>query len=561
MSIKEYEVGKFHDKFHNVNSTADNTNIEEDRWTFDVSNEYPPTAYKVFAEFLDKSYLTDVEVICGERKLKCHRIILAGCSPYFKMMFMSGMEETRSDSITINDVDEKCLFDLIKFAYTGKVEIDIENVQNLLYTSDILQIESVAHACCRFMKHHLHPSNCIGVRAFAEQHNRVELMEYADQYARENFDKIVKCDDFERMTEMALVQMIQSDDTNVPCEEEIYHAIIKWVQYNSVERSQLLPKLLTCLRLQLLEINFFLENVAKEPILKENLECRDILDEVKIFHLRNKTSQIRGQRPRKSYSGVIFCVGGRGAAGDPFKSVEWYDVSRDQWLPIPDMSTRRRHVGVVAFKSKLYAIGGHDGADHLASGEVYDPRTNKWSPISPMSTMRRGIALASLGPDGPIYSVGGLDDNTCYAIVERYDPVANNWEQVAPMLVPRGGVAVAAHNGQLYAIGGNDGQASLESCERYDPHLNKWSYVAPMSIRRAGAGIAELDGLLYIVGGFDDNAPLDSVERYCSNKNQWTEIVSMSSPRGGVGVAALGGSFDKKGLSNYIKNINYLPSR
>ena len=46
--------------------------------------------------------------------------------------------------------------------------------------------------------------------------------------------------------------------------------------------------------------------------------------------------------------GVVFCVGGRGASGDPFKSIECYDLRRDRWFQVAEMSVRRRHVGVVA---------------------------------------------------------------------------------------------------------------------------------------------------------------------------------------------------------------------
>jgi kelch-like protein 8 len=37
---------------------------------------------------------------------------------------------------------------------------------------------------------------------------------------------------------------------------------------------------------------------------------------------------------------------------------------------------------------KLYAVGGHDGNEHLKSGEMFDPLTNKWQPIAPMSKLR-----------------------------------------------------------------------------------------------------------------------------------------------------------------------------
>lgn len=53
-------------------------------------------------------------------------------------------------------------------------------------------------------------------------------------------------------------------------------------------------------------------------------------------------------------SGVLFCVGGRGASGTPFKTIECYDPRKDQWIHVVDMSTRRRHVGVVAVGGQLF---------------------------------------------------------------------------------------------------------------------------------------------------------------------------------------------------------------
>ncbi len=57
--------------------------------------------------------------------------------------------------------------------------------------------------------------------------------------------------------------------------------------------------------------------------------------------------------PRKSTAGVIFCVGGRGTNGDPFRSVEAYDLRKNRWFAVTDMGVRRRHVAVVAAYQKL----------------------------------------------------------------------------------------------------------------------------------------------------------------------------------------------------------------
>ena len=61
-----------------------------------------------------------------------------------------------------------------------------------------------------------------------------------------------------------------------------------------------------------------------------------------------------------------------------------------------------------------FAIGGHDGEQHLESAECFDPETNVWAPVASMSVRRRGIAVGAL--EGAVYAVGGLDDSTCFQV-------------------------------------------------------------------------------------------------------------------------------------------------
>lgn len=51
-------------------------------------------------------------------------------------------------------------------------------------------------------------------------------------------------------------------------------------------------------------------------------------------------------------SGVLFCVGGRGGSGDPFRSIECYSITKNSWFFGPEMNSRRRHVGVISVEGK-----------------------------------------------------------------------------------------------------------------------------------------------------------------------------------------------------------------
>ncbi|XP_058049418.1 kelch-like protein 8 isoform X2 [Ahaetulla prasina] len=503
---KHTVTGKIHQK---QERTPLNCDGEEDTFVFEA-NEAWKDFHSSLLHFYEAGELCDVTLKVGSKLITCHKLVLACVIPYFRAMFLSEMAEAKQSLIEIKDFDGDAIEDLVKFVYSSRLMLTVDNVQPLLYAACILQVEIVAKACCEYMKLHFHPSNCLAVRAFAESHNRIDLMDMADHYACEHFVEVVECEDF--------------------------------------------------VRLPLLPVCFLMGVVAKEQIVKQNLKCRDLLDEARNYHLHLSSHTVPDfeysvrTTPRKHTAGVLFCVGGRGGSGDPFRSIECYSINKNSWFFGPEMNSRRRHVGVISVGGKVYAVGGHDGNEHLGSMEVFDPLTNKWMMKASMNTKRRGIALASLG--GPIYAIGGLDDNTCFSEVERYDMESDQWSGVASMNTPRGGVGSVALLNNVYAVGGNDGVASLSSVEKYDPYLDKWIEVKEMGQRRAGNGVSELHGCLYVVGGFDDNSPLSSVERFDPRTNKWDYVAELTTPRGGVGIATLMGKIFAVGGHNGNAYLN-----
>ncbi|KAM9451351.1 kelch-like protein 8 isoform 1-T2 [Clarias gariepinus] len=498
-------------------------------------------------QFYENGELCDVTLKVGTKLIPCHKLVLACVVPYFRAMFLSDMAEAKQELIEIRDFDGDAIQDLVRFAYSSRLTLTVENVQPLLYAACILQVELVARACCEYMKAHFHPSNCLAVRTFAESHHRVDLMDMADRYACEHFSQVLESDDFTRVSPQHLKTLLSSSDLNIHSETQVYDAAIKWLKANPQHHELWLNQIMTQLqvRLPLLPVDFLTGTVAKEEMIKADLSCRDLLDEARNYHLHLSNKSVPDfeysvrTTPRKHTAGVLFCVGGRGGSGDPFRSIECYSISKNSWFFGPEMNSRRRHVGVISVEGKVYAVGGHDGSEHLGNMEMFDPLTNKWMMKASMNTKRRGIALATLG--GPIYAIGGLDDNSCFSDVERYDIEADRWSSVCPMNTPRGGVGSVALGSHVYAVGGNDGVASLSSVERFDPHLNKWSDVREMGQRRAGNGVSELNGCLYVIGGFDDNSPLSSVERFDPRMNRWDYVTELTTPRGGVGVATVMG--------------------
>ena len=85
-----------------------------------------------------------------------------------------------------------------------------------------------------------------------------------------------------------------------------------------------------------------------------------------------------------------------------------------------------------------------------------------------------------------VYALGGQEGGNYLASVLRYDTTTNLWSTVASMPSKRAYHGVCVHDNFIYAVGGHDGSNTLASVVRYDTTTNTWSTVASMPTKRYG---------------------------------------------------------------------------
>lgn len=480
--------------------------------------------------------LCDVALKAGETEIHTHRAILAACSAYFLAMFTHELKESGQEVVEIKDMDPSILSSLVDFAYTGEVEVTVENVQEVLSAASLLQITQVQDICCEFLKKQLDANNCLGIKNFAEANGCSQLSDVIDEYARRHFREVAVGSEFLNSSWENVARLISSSDLNVQSEEDVYSAVVQWIKQDPTDRAQHLPALLAEVRLPMLPVPVLMTKVDCEPLIKQNIECRDLLDEAKRYHLLPDQRDLRSANPRfiprKSTLGVLYAVGGKESSETITRSVETYSRMEDQWKEATGMIVRRQQLGVGVLDGKVYAIGGSDGSLRLSSVECFDPATNFWSFVAPMSTCRSGVGVGVLG--GAMYAAGGYDGRSCLFTVERFDLDKNLWSPVAQMTTRRSFPGVAVLNDKLYIFGGNDGTSFLNVVECYDPHINRWCTLTPLGKPRAGIGVAVLGQQIFVAGGNDGSSRLDSVEFLDVRSGKWHSAAKMTSSRDGV---------------------------
>ncbi|XP_016660786.1 kelch-like protein 2 isoform X2 [Acyrthosiphon pisum] len=504
-----------------------------------------------------------------------HKNVLMAASPYFRAMF-SSFEERNKDLVTIRELDSTILQLLVDYIYTGEIMVTKENVQGLLPAANVLQLDYVNEVCAEFLQKQLNPSNCLGIREFADLHNCTKLLPSSEAYIKQHFLGVAKGEDFLSLSYEDLVKLISSDDLAAPFEEKVFECVIKWVKHDLDLRNDFLPKLMEHVRLPLLKPDILL-NISREPLLSNSSKCKDYIIEALHFNHQKSVkhftipktirfeprqfdgfqkvilmfnwshaspmcytewydpaTKLRENAPGinecRKFAGlgvlrdqVVFAMGG--VKGKSSKSVSMLDVSSQSpsWVPMADMLVSRMRLGVGVLDDCIYAVGGYDGNSTLNSVEVFDVINQKWSMVTSMSTNRRDLGIGVL--NNRLYAVGGSDHENCLKSVEYYVPTLDSWTPVAEMSLNRQGVSVGVLDGLMYAIGGCISVlfgTYLKSVEVYRPSDGVWSSVADMEICRFRPGVAVLDGFLYVFGGEKKSSIVNSVEIYDPKTNTWT---------------------------------------
>lgn len=403
------------------------------------------------------------------------------------------MMEKSMSHIEIGEIDPIAMKLLIEFIYTGQLTITEANVLNLLPASSLLQLIIIRETCCQFLRNQLQPSNCLGIRKFADTHSCQELQVCSLKYALDNFQEVSLTEEFLSLSYEDIISLISDNHLNVADEETVYDATIRWIKHDSKSREIHFSTLLSHVRLPLIERNFLINQILVEPFVRENNQAKDLVIEAMKYHLsfenRSGNSPRTQHRKPDGLTEFIFAIGG-GSLFTTHNECEFFDPRDNTWLEFTPTNQRRSRAGVACLNRYIYVIGGYNnGSKTLSSVEFFDPLTNVWTDTTAMGTKRSCHGVAEL--NNIIYAVGGYDGScnfqihliillkkwifflgiNCLSSAERFDPLMSAWFSVNSLEIKRRYTRLMALNGSLYVIGGFDGANHLASVERYDPRV------------------------------------------------------------------------------------------
>ena len=186
-----------------------------------VIDEHMKLTFSVMNDLRKRKELCDVILRVGELEIYAHKVVLASFSPYFYAMFTNDVVESRQNVVTLKSMDPKSVELLVEFAYTAKIKITEGNVQFLLPVACILQIGAVKDACCEFLESQMDPTNCLGIRDYAEIYGCDHLSAAAQKFCYRHFLEVSENEEFENLTKDQIIDFIGRDELYVKSEDEV----------------------------------------------------------------------------------------------------------------------------------------------------------------------------------------------------------------------------------------------------------------------------------------------------------------------------------------------------
>ena len=498
----------------------------------------------------------DVIIHAGAESIPANRMVLACYSQYFKSMFLS---QPNQSTVEIQEFDGQTIKSVIEYFYTGKIDINTNNVMTLLGTADFLQVDEVKKMCFDYLETSLTVDNCIDtVQAFIS-YNNPSSHRRIYQFISKNFDETAKTKNFKDLSKQDLMQLMENLDRNKVQESSLYNATINWVKHQQ-NRSVEFSSLFLLLDLQKLSSNFMLDRIAEEPLVKASNICLNVM--LSCFKTNNAQQQ-------QSKASKILCVGRtqnrtlieihngvvKSQSKYPYlphdfsiiqctlklddyiycivecidEILEAYRLNlkeaNSEWEEFACIGEIRKGFGATVWNGKLVVTGGYkDFLSNLNFAQLYEPRYDEWKNIEHMICGRYDHALVVA--NNKLFAIGGRDaDNNDLASVEVLNNETEKWTEMKSMLRKRSSLAAVTCDNFIYAIGGRfSNNSKLQSMERYDCAKDEWIFVKRINEIRSGHAACVLDGKIFVVGGkSEDEKVVRTIECYDPERNTWTK--------------------------------------
>ncbi|XP_039055904.1 ARM REPEAT PROTEIN INTERACTING WITH ABF2-like isoform X2 [Hibiscus syriacus] len=141
-------------------------------------------------QYVNNATLSDVTFLVEGRRFYAHRICLLASSDAFRAMFDGGYREKDARDIEIPNIKWEVFELMMRFIYTGSVDITLDIAQDLLRAADQYLLEGLKRLCEYTIAQDISLDNVSSMYELSEAFHAISLRHTCILYILEHFDKL-----------------------------------------------------------------------------------------------------------------------------------------------------------------------------------------------------------------------------------------------------------------------------------------------------------------------------------------------------------------------------------
>ena len=179
----------FRGKVKNINMSLEQ---EEDMIT-----ETAKVGLDLFKAFESQEFC-DFDIVCDDKIIKCHKVVLASRSPVFRAMLLHNMEESSSQKVEPKNFDFDTMYLVLKFMYKGEIEqpLLVKHAETIFKAADYYEIDDLKAACEKVLITQINIKNMLDMLVMADMYKAGELKSATKKLIVENSKELMKQKDW-----------------------------------------------------------------------------------------------------------------------------------------------------------------------------------------------------------------------------------------------------------------------------------------------------------------------------------------------------------------------------
>ncbi|OWF55117.1 kelch-like protein 2 [Mizuhopecten yessoensis] len=418
---------------------------------------------KGFKFLREDDSMCDVTLVVQGMKFKCHKVILATFSDYFRTLFTIEMKEARQEEIQLASFRSETIRKMIMYIYRGYDEFTASNARELLEAAIFFRVDSLRYMCETALSSVLDVQNVIAIWRTAKRFPECNaLRQTCEEYLLLYFDRL-KEDDIRCLDKEELVFLISNPNLLVSSEDKVYQAAKIWFEDDGDLRKQYLADVFQHIRQPFISKelysdfmnNFrFFDAPAIKPFIEEALRYQS-LPNCRMDEVSTRTTLRQHYNMEKAL--LLIGFNQRFTCCNPCMWAWRFDCKR--WYTLRSAPFKLGHgYATCRFgQSEIYFSGGQGRRIF----QKFDGLTDKIVSCTKIKTARMSHCMVCVRDS--IYIIGGngfqfdkedtIPTEDKLESVEAWRPSENTWRHCGSIMVPVSG-ATACNSGRLILLYG-----------------------------------------------------------------------------------------------------------